>query len=233
MQYPKTFRWLSLGSLIGPILFTLAWFILGFLSPGFTMFGETIAPYNPISAQISGLGLGPTAIYMNTAFVLTGILMLAGLIGIFWKMDELNGKTPWASLVLLALTPLGAILVGFYPISSGFIHFIFSIAAFFAPVISFVVAGLQLRKTPGWQRFGSRMILGSPLTLILIVLFFATFVPTPQGQEAGVGGLVERLLVTQIFFWYAALGWIALRRQLASRSEPSSAPLSSPLETGN
>src|SRR5438093_318007 len=76
-------RWLALGAVAGPILFTLAWFVLGFLSPGFSIWGVAIAPYSPISAPISGLGLGPTAPFMNAAFVIGGVLLLAGAIGIF------------------------------------------------------------------------------------------------------------------------------------------------------
>ncbi len=190
------------------------------------MYGVTISPYSPISAQISGLGLGSTAIYMNIAFVLTGVLMLIGLIGIFWKMDEENQRTPWIALILLALTPTGAILDGFFTINSGFVHYMISIVAFVVPVVSFLVAGLQLRKIPRLSRFGSWLILGSPLTLILIVLFFLTFVPTPQGQEVGVGGLVERILVTEIFLGYALLGWITVRNLFRHGSDRTSAEAS-------
>ena len=69
---PTAARWLALGAVIGPVLFTLAWMILGFLSPGYTAWGTRIAPYSPISQPISGLGLGITAPFMNTAFVLAG-----------------------------------------------------------------------------------------------------------------------------------------------------------------
>ena len=65
---PEAIRWLALGA--GPVLFTLAWFVLGFLSPGFTIFGTVIEPYSPVSQPISGLGLGSTAPFMNAAFVL-------------------------------------------------------------------------------------------------------------------------------------------------------------------
>ena len=51
---------------------SLAWFVLGFLSPGYTIFGTVIAPYSPISQPISGLGLGTTGPFMNAAFVLGG-----------------------------------------------------------------------------------------------------------------------------------------------------------------
>jgi hypothetical protein len=79
----NTARRLALGAVAGPALFTLAWLVLGFLSPGYTLFGTLIAPYSPISQPISGLGLGPTGAFMNTAFVLSGLLLLAGVVGIF------------------------------------------------------------------------------------------------------------------------------------------------------
>ena len=62
---PQSARWLALGAIAGPVLFTLAWFVLGFLSPGYRLFGTLISPYSPISQPISGLGLGPTAPFMN------------------------------------------------------------------------------------------------------------------------------------------------------------------------
>jgi hypothetical protein len=38
MAAEKT-RWLALGAAVGPVLFTLSWFVLGFLSPGYTLWG--------------------------------------------------------------------------------------------------------------------------------------------------------------------------------------------------
>ena len=61
-------RLAALGAVAGPALFTLAWLVLGFLSPGYTIYGTRIAPYSPISQPVSGLGMGVTAPYMNAAF---------------------------------------------------------------------------------------------------------------------------------------------------------------------
>jgi hypothetical protein len=85
---PST-RWLALGAVVGPISYTLAWLILGFVSPGFTLFGTRISPYSPISTPISGLGLGPTAPLMNTAFVICGAFLLVGVVGVF----HLSGRS--------------------------------------------------------------------------------------------------------------------------------------------
>src|SRR5437773_1470622 len=81
-------RWLALGAVIGPILFTASWFVLGFLSPGFTIFGTRVAPYSAISAPISGLGLGPTGPFMNAAFVLGGLLLLVGTVAVVQSVEE-------------------------------------------------------------------------------------------------------------------------------------------------
>src|SRR5437870_469577 len=74
--FPGATRWLTLSAVVGPVLFTLAWGILGAISPGYTAWGIRIAPYSPVSQPISGLGLGPTAPFMNLAFVIGALLIL-------------------------------------------------------------------------------------------------------------------------------------------------------------
>jgi hypothetical protein len=106
------------------VLFTATWLILGLVSPGFTIWGIEVAPYSPISAPISGLGLGPTAPFMNGAFVLGGALLLAGVAGIIRSIRELRGPARWSCSSLLALTPLGSIVDGVFTLESGFEHFI-------------------------------------------------------------------------------------------------------------
>src|SRR5438067_12096787 len=100
-------RWLALGAVAGPLLFTLAWLVLGFLSPGFTIWDTTIAPYSPISAAISGLGLGPTAPYMNAAFVFSGLLIVVGVIGTLRSISAMGAAARWSCAALLALWGIG------------------------------------------------------------------------------------------------------------------------------
>ncbi len=112
---PKTARRLALGAIAGPVLFTLAWLVLGFLSPGYTLWGTLIAPYSPIHQPISGLGMGPTAPFMNTAFVLSGLLLMAGVIGIT-QTTQANRRPAarWTVTALLALAPLGMVIDGIF-----------------------------------------------------------------------------------------------------------------------
>jgi hypothetical membrane protein len=209
---PQTARWLALGAVAGPVLFILAWVVLGFLSPGYTLFGTRIAPYSPVSQPISGLGLGPTGPYMNAAFILGGLLLFAGVIGVFQTIGPTRRPAARrACMALLALTPLGMVLDGIFTLEAVFPHLIGFLLAVGTPVVSFLVAGRVLRGIPRWRRFGTWLLVGSPLTLLLVVLFFVTFDPTAESAQEGVAGLVQRLLVVEVLAWFVAMGWLAFR----------------------
>ncbi len=205
-------RRLALGTVVGPVLFTLAWFVLGILSPGYTLFGYRFTDYSPISQPISGLGMGSTGPYMNGAFVVSGLILVAGVIGVFRVMPPGRPALRRWSMALLACTGIGQVLCGIFNLESMMLHNLGVGLAIGTPVVAFLVAGAYLRGLPDWRRFGTRLLLGSPLTLVLLVAFFATFQPTTDGAEHGIAGLVQRILVLQVLGWFVALGWLAYRR---------------------
>jgi hypothetical membrane protein len=193
------------------MLFTLGWFVLGFISPGYTMWGTRISPYSIVSQPLSGLGLGPTGPLMNTAFILCGLLMVAGAVGIFRSIQELGSSARWVGTVLLALPGLGAVIDGVFTLEHFLLHFVgFGLAL--TAAVGFPVIGSLLRGVPRWRRFGSWLIVAGPVTLALTVLYFATFTPTIEGVQRGVAGLTERLLVLELQAWYVALGWLAFTK---------------------
>jgi hypothetical protein len=212
---PEATRWLTLGAVAGPAMFTLAWFVLGFLSPGFTIFGTEISPYSPISQPISGLGLGPTAPFMNAAFVLSGIVLMAGVIGVFQTPTIRASSRPaarWACVALLALSPLGLVVAGLFTLEDPLPHLIGFLLTTGIPVLSFLAAGFFLRGIPRWRRFGTWLLLGSPLTLLLVILFFLTFDQAAIVAGQGVAGLTQRILALEVLAWFGAMGWLAFRR---------------------
>jgi hypothetical protein len=206
-----TSSYFALGAVVGPILFTLGWFVLGFISPGYTMWGARIAPYSVISQPLSGLGLGPTGPLMNATFVLSGLLIVAGAAGIFRSIPRLSPAARWAGTVLLALPGLGAVVDGVFTLEHFFLHFVgFSLAL--TTVVGFPIIGLLLRRVAGWRRLGSWLIVAGPVTLALTALYFVTFTPTIEGVQHGVAGLTERMLVIELQAWYVAMGWLAFSR---------------------
>jgi hypothetical protein len=140
--------WLALGAVVGPLLFTLAWLVLGALSPGYNVFGIRIAPYSPIAQPISGLGMGVTAAYMNAAFVLSGLSMLVGIVGIYRVLSS-HSAARWLCAGLLSLTPLGLILAGLFNLESPMLHYVGALLGLGSPVLSFLATGLALRTIPG------------------------------------------------------------------------------------
>jgi hypothetical protein len=219
---PESARWLALGAVAGPVIFTLGWLILGFLSPGYTLWGIRIAPYSAISQAISGLGLGATAPYMNTIFVLSGTLMLAGVAGILGSIGTmLSPRGRRTVLVLLGLPALGVMMDGVFTLRSSHLHYL-GFAVALTCIAGYPACGLLLRRVAGWRRIGSWLIAGGPATLAFTVLFFATFSPTAKGSETGIAGLTERLLVIELMAWYAALGWHAWAARIPAPVRQSS-----------
>jgi hypothetical protein len=200
---------LELGAVAGPVVLTLAWLVLGFVSPGYYLWGTHVAPYSPVTQPISGLGLGTTAPFMNSAFVVSGLLMVVGVYGIFERLPEMPARYIFAAL--LALPGLGSMLDGFFTFQSFFVHFLgFGLAL--TPAVTFPVAGIFLRRIPSWKSLGTGLLAAGPLTALLAVLYFATFTPTVHGIQTGIAGLTERLLIVEILAWYVALGWTAFRK---------------------
>jgi hypothetical membrane protein len=215
---PSAARTLALGTVIGPVLFTLAWLVLGFTSTGYTLFDHTFTDYSPISQPISGLGMGGTAPYMNTAFVVTGAILIVGVVGVIRATGATDRPAlRRAALVLLAGTGLGQILCGVFNLKVMFPHMLGFLLALGLPTVSFLVAGRYFRLVPGWRRFGGwLMTLGSPMTLLLLVAFFAAFQPTADGAEHGIAGLIQRAGVIHVHAWFIAMGWLAYRRHRAA-----------------
>jgi hypothetical membrane protein len=206
-------RQLALGAVLGPVLFTLAWLVLGFVSTGYTMFEHRFTDYSPVSQPISGLGMGSTASYMNTAFVLTGSILTAGVVGVFRTIKSLaRPALRRSALALLGCTGVGQVMCGIFNLEAVMPHTLGFVLAQGTPICSFLVAGVYFRTIPAWRRFGTWLLLGSPLTLALFVAFFLTFQPTADGAEHGIAGLVQRIGVLEAQAWFVAMGWLAWRR---------------------
>jgi hypothetical membrane protein len=204
-------RRLALGAVAGPVLFTLAWLVLGLLRSG----------YSQLRQQISDLALGPNGVLMGGAFVLGGLLVLAGMVGIFQATRaDVGTKARWICAALLALAPLGEVVVGVFNQTHVTGHVTGAILSFQTPIIGFLVTGLVLRRRPRWRRIGNWLLLASPLTLVLAQVFVLTGPPGAPLAATGLGGLTERVMVTEILAWYAALGWVASAARSPQRAGP-------------
>ncbi len=208
----KASRWLALGAVAGQLLFTIAWFVLGFVSPGFTVFGTVIKPYSAITTPLSGLGLGPTAPFMNAAFIVGGILTLLGAVGIFQSIEGLSAAGRRSCMALFGLSAVGMVVDGVFTLESFMPHMLGFLLGSGLPVIGFAVAGLLFRRMPAWRSLGNGLLAASPLTLVLLIVSLATFSQAAIQAGTGVAGLTERVLCVELAGWWIAMGWLAFRR---------------------
>jgi len=126
-------------------------------------------------------------------------------------MRNLIGRRPAViGAVLIASTGTGIVAAGIFPAEppTEWLHFLlgFFFASGSAIATSFYV-GRKLRKVRGWEslaRYSSWTGIGA---VGLVVLSFVALNPASPLAEAGIGGLIERALVIDIFAWHAVTGW--------------------------
>ena len=200
-------RRLALLAPVGAALFTLGWLILGFISPGYHLFDLVIEPYSPVAQPISGLGLGVTGAVMNTVFITSGVLLIAGVIGIAstWPRTGLSR----VAIVLIGLAGLGLIVDGVFTLESVMLHLVGFLFAATIPAIGFVLGGIALRRSR--PRVATLLGVAGVTALVLFAVFQVIFDPYSAGDNAGVAGLVQRALATVVVGTIGALGVIAAR----------------------
>jgi hypothetical membrane protein len=206
----------SLGTIAGPVLFCAAWIVLGVLQPMTrTDYGLMGGIAGAVTNPISALGVGPNASLFNCAFVICGLLTLAGVLEAL-RTTRIAGQPAmriW-STVLLALSPIGLGLAGIFTLATSLLmHNVAALLLFVVPLAAFPVSAAYFRRIPGWRRFGNMLLVAGPLTLVLLISFVATFHVSAVNAGTDVAGLTERLLVLEIHAWYVALGWRGFRAQ--------------------
>ena len=204
--------WLTWGALVGPAGFTLTWLGLGLSAPLAVS----------LSQPVSGFGIGPFALLMNSAFVVGGLCLLFGLVGIFGLAGgTAPGRLGWSSAALLLLSPVGMMLCGVFTLRAFVPHFVGFIMACVCPAVSFAVAGLYLRKRPGWRRAGGVLLAAAPLALLLSGAFLMSFEPQAAGRGEGFAGLIQRALITLVTGAFAFLAWEALNASASAAEAPA------------
>jgi len=177
---------------IGAALFTGAWLVLGVVSPGYELFGNVISPYSWSAQPVSGLGLGVTGLWMNAAFIVSGVLVMVGTVASLpdWRRRGGPGTT---AVVLMAAMGVGMIVCGVFTLESMMLHLSGFLLAVPVPALGFFFGAAALRRArPALATVG---VVGGVVTLALFAVFMITFDATGAGGNDGVAGLVQRALI--------------------------------------
>jgi hypothetical membrane protein len=195
-------RFIALGGVVGPLLFTLITVICAALRPD----------YSHISQFISELGAtgSPNADLMNFAGFMASGLMIA-LLG-FSLISNLPKKfLPLTGSVLITVFGIGVIIVGIFsndfpeaPEDAGSlsnrIHNQVSLLMFLCVIIGIFMLGISFRKLPSWRRLWLYSVLSALVSFgLLVALINST-------QTFTYTGTWQRLFLLSIFLWMGIAG---------------------------
>lgn len=195
-------RLLMVSAIVGPVLFLFAWLFLESIRSG----------YLPISQPISALAINQNGIYMRIAFLLDGLLTTVGVIAVFLSIQKKLGRVAlWVCIFLTLLSPFGLLWAGIFTMNTIVLHTIGAVVACGIPIITFPIVGFILRRVSNWKTFGTWMLLGCPLTLILLIGFDTSVPQSQMATGGGTYGLWQRVLFIEVQAWYVVLAWFGFR----------------------
>ena len=165
-------------------------FISGVIGVLGIIVAEALYPgYSTSNNYISDLGVGPSALIINSSMIILGVLVCSGA---YFIQRAFNFKL---LTILAALAGIGAIGFGLFTEDAGILHGIFSSLVLFFGGLS-AIASYKLQKAPA-SYFS--VILGA-MTLLALALFASQ---TYLGL--GKGGM-ERIIVYPSLLWLVGFG---------------------------
>lgn len=211
MTERSTTRWLLTGGVIGPVLFVVVMLLEGW----------TRASYDPMTMFGSLLSLGDLGWQQIANFVLSGLLVLGGAVGLRRVLVDGPGCR-WGP-ILIGLAGVGLVLAGVFvtdpaqgyppgaphgmpgsPSWHGVIHNLASTFVFFGLPVAMVVMARRFHGE------GSRWALYSQASAVGVLVFlFAAFAFTE------VTGLLQRVTILLALGWVAQIMW-RFRREAAA-----------------
>jgi hypothetical membrane protein len=200
-------RWSGFAAAVCSVLFVVLFTIAGFLRPG----------YSQVSQTISDLGIGQLGGLVDVGVVVNGLVVIVLAIGFFLATRPvMSTGWRWICAVLMALPGFGAVVGGIFTEapSTVLVHWLVGAAlGLYFPVVTFLVIGLRLRHTRGWQGMGIYTLLTCVATVTTVVFVQLAFTPGSPMAGLQIGGLAERLDWVVIYAWYVVLGWRLFRTQ--------------------
>ena len=195
------------------VLFTATWAVLGNLNDGYVLFDTVVTTYSAVSQPISGLGLGSTAAAMNTAFIAYGAIAMVSATGVGRLVRSVEPRAAGTVRLTFTLHGVGSVLVGVFTLEHMPLHSL-GFLLVLAPIAGFVVVGRRSEGRNALSRLAHWLLrLAAPVSVLLLVAFFASFDPDAAGDNRGVAGLTQRLLILHVQGWTAATGIAAARAE--------------------
>lgn len=193
-------KFLALGGVIGPILFTVTTLICSDLRPGYShihhFISELGATGTPDASLMNWMGFIPSGILISS-FGLSLTLILPK------KILARSGS------VLLMIFGLGMTIVGFFSCDAGCpregslennIHDQISGPIFLCAILGILLLGVTFRRLPCWKKLWLYSIISAILSIVFLILLINSL------DAYRNTGMWQRLLLLTLFLWFAITG---------------------------
>jgi hypothetical membrane protein len=168
--------------------------VVVFLIEGATRYG-----YDPLRQPVSALALGPLGWVQQLNFIVTGILMVAGAIGLRTALQRWGGSN--SASALIALAGIGLVGAGIF-VMGGALHIPFSLLFFVGMPAACIVLGSRFGAW-GQRHWAWYSMLSGVASLIAFAMTFVAL-----GSVGGLNemaGLIQRVTAAIGFTWLTAL----------------------------
>jgi hypothetical membrane protein len=194
-------KYLSLGGLLGPSLFTLMTIICSALRPHYNHTNQFIS-------ELAASGTPHAGLMTYAGFIPAGMLCAMFGISLFlWLRGSISGRIGG---ILISLFGMGVVLAGFFPCDeacpqkdgsfANIIHNGVSALAFLALIIGILLVSLAFRKT-GFQKKYWVYSLATALISGVLMIGLSNALESPTGK-----GLWQRLFLLTVFLWLSVTG---------------------------
>ncbi|MFX0103407.1 MAG: DUF998 domain-containing protein [Candidatus Hodarchaeota archaeon] len=190
---------LGIFGIISPILYTLAWIIIGSIQPGYSHIKDDISSLFAVGAPYKRL--------MQSLNIISSGSLLAFSLGLHVGIPGGAGSI-FGPLLFSISCLLGFLVTLFFPLDEGGeittykgkLHLILVVLTGILNIIVMVVLGFRLLPIPGWDALAWILFILAGVSLFLVVL-------SGKYAKSKYMGLVERLMVTpyQLFYFFLGL----------------------------
>lgn len=200
---------LAVSGILGPILFTIVWVVLGSIQPGYDHLTQTISELGAVGA--------PNAIIMNAiGIVPAGLLIVAFALGLHRGIS--GEKRSKIGPALLALVGVGVVALGIFPGDPAELEsfttlmhvWVGILLSLFGLWLAPLVIARRLKEDIRWQSYRRYSLATGAVLLGLLGLTLAV----SPGVLEPIGGLLNRLGPGVLFLWVVVMAIHLLRLAL-------------------
>jgi len=203
-QPNRIVRYSAIAGIVGPVLYTITWLVLGFLEPTYSHTRDPISNLSAVGASF--------------ALIMTIVIFVFAILLVVFAFGLQRGLPPgfWGGSVALVLAGVGYVGIALAPLNladpgdPNVPHMISATVTVFAMMLAPVLTFPRLRRDPRWRNLGGY---SSATTVVALAFMVMASLPTFADWE----GLMQRLVLAVFLVWMVV---IAIR--LYALSSPSS-----------